>query len=507
MINITTIKPEKFKGDLLIYFIPQDKGKNSPGINNLKKVAKLLSKMGDFTGKQGQSSLFYPQLLPGNGNNGFLCKRIMLVGIGKLEGDENGLLEQIRLAAGVAVRECHKLKVDVVMAVLPVLGGLSKSETAEALAEGLLLANYSFKKYQTKDKEEDKIKTVESFLIYGDASHSSLRKGVQRARVAADAACTARNMANEPGNYWTPAQFSEYGKKISDKYGLNVRVFSKSELKKLKMGGLLAVNQGSETPPRMVVIEYIKNRNKPVVLLVGKGLTFDSGGISLKPANGMEEMKYDMCGGAAVVSVMQAIGELQPENINVVAVIPATDNMPGGGSLKPGDVITHFNGKTSEIINTDAEGRLILADGLAYGIKRYKPEAVIDLATLTGAVIVGLGHHYTGLFSNNDRLAEAVISAGEKTGEPFWRLPLGKEYSKQIGSEIADIKNSGGREAGASTAAAYLEEFVGKVPWSHFDIAGTAWNFTEKSYIPKGPSGVGVRSLLRLLQDWQPLDK
>jgi leucyl aminopeptidase len=254
----------------------------------------------------------------------------------------------------------------------------------------------------------------------------------------------------------------------------------------------------------MVIIEYKTAKRNPTLMLVGKGLTFDSGGISLKPPLGMEEMKFDMCGGAAVLGAMQAIGEEKPKGVNVVAIVPTTENLPGPSALKPGDIITIYGGKTVEVINTDAEGRLILADALAYGIKKFKPQAVVDLATLTGAVVIGLGHHKTGLLSNDDELVEKVLAAGDRSGEPLWRLPLGLEYSKQIKSKVADIKNVGDRAAGTITAAAFLQEFVGDVPWAHLDIAGTAYGFTEKPYIPnKGPSGIGVRTLLELVRNWK----
>jgi leucyl aminopeptidase len=273
-------------------------------------------------------------------------------------------------------------------------------------------------------------------------------------------------------------------------------------MEKLGMGGILAVNQGSAIPPRMVILEYQPEKKTETLLLVGKGVTFDSGGISLKPGAGMEEMKYDMCGGAAVLAAMQAVGEEKPA-LGVVAIIPATDNMPSGTAVRPGDIIHHFNRVTAEIVNTDAEGRMILADALAYGIKTYKPDGVVDVATLTGAVIIGLGHHYSGLISNNDSLALALETAGKQSGEPLWRLPLNKHYQKQIESKVADIKNIGGKAGGSITAAAYLSNFVGKTPWAHLDIAGTAWDFTEKSYIPKGPSGIGVRTFLALIRNWK----
>ncbi len=250
----------------------------------------------------------------------------------------------------------------------------------------------------------------------------------------------------------------------------------------------------------MVILEYEPpQKTTQTLLFVGKGLTFDSGGVSIKPSAGMEEMKYDMCGGAAVLSVMQVIGKEKP-NVRVIGIVPATDNMPSGSAMKPGDIIHHFNGLNSEIVNTDAEGRLILADALAYGVKKYKPDCVVDLATLTGAVIIGLGHHYTGLVSNNGNLVKRLVAAGKGCGEPLWQLPLNDDYSDQLKSEVADVKNIGGKSGGTITAAAYLEKFVNKTPWAHLDIAGTAWNFTEKSYIPKGPSGTGVRTLLEFVE-------
>jgi leucyl aminopeptidase len=316
-------------------------------------------------------------------------------------------------------------------------------------------------------------------------------------------------MANEPGNAWTPVKFAEFGQQLAKEHDLQCEIIEKAEMEELGMGGILGVNQGSAQPPKLVILRYQGAEAKtaptqnPTLMLVGKGLTFDAGGISLKPSQGMQDMKYDMCGGAAVINAMQAIAEEKPKGVNVIALIPATENLPASTALKPGDIITHFGGRTSEIINTDAEGRLILADALAYGIKTWKPDAVIDLATLTGAVIVGLGHHRTGLLATDDALAEQILVAGDQAGEPLWRLPLGPEYSKQIKSRVADIKNTGGKGAGTITAAAYLQEFVGDTPWAHLDIAGTAWNFTEKSYIPKGPSGIAVRTLLHLVRHWK----
>ena len=500
MIKLSAKVPGAFAGDLLVYFIPETDKKIVPCTNgavrgNMKKAWRK----GDFSGKKGQTFLFYPAV----SDKGLAADRVMVVGLGKEEETENESREQIRLAAGTAVNRAGDLKANTLMVVLPVKTGLADADVAECMSEGLILANYRFDKYKTADKDDDKAKRIDHFLIQdGGLNHAKVRRGMKQGKRAAEAACLARDMANEPGNGWTPARFAEFAGKLARRSGVSCRVIDKAGMKKLGMGGILGVNQGSALPPKLVILKYQGIKKGPTLMLVGKGLTFDSGGISLKPAAGMEDMKYDMCGGAAVICAMQAIAEEKPKGINVVALVPATENLSGGSAIKPGDIITHFGGKTSEVINTDAEGRLILADALAYGIKTYKPDAVVDLATLTGAVIVGLGHHRTGLLSTDDSLVEQIIAAGDSAGEPLWRLPLGPQYSKQIESKVADIRNIGGKGAGTITAAAYLQEFVGDTPWAHLDIAGTAWNFTEKSYIPKGPSGIAVRTLVNLVRNW-----
>ncbi len=507
MIKLSSKDPAAFAGDLLVYFIPETGKKNVPCSNvAVRRSSRPAWKSGDFTGKKGQTFLFYPSA----SQKGIAANRILLVGLGKKEEQKEQCLEQVRLAAGTAARRAGRLKVKSLMAALPEETGLAAVDVAECVTEGLLLANYRFDKYKTgkKGKDDKKIGLVQQFLLHnGGLSRRSVRLGIKRGDWAARAACQARDMANEPGNGWTPAQFAEFGRKLARNSDLKCQIIDKDEMKKLGMGGILGVNQGSALPPKLVILQYqgAPKKKGTNLMLVGKGLTFDSGGISLKPAAGMEDMKYDMCGGAAVISAMQAISEEKPKGINIVALIPATENLSGAAAIKPGDVITHFGGKTSEIINTDAEGRMILADALAYGIKTYNPDAVVDLATLTGAVIVGLGHHRTGLLSTNDSLVEQILAAGDHAGEPLWRLPLGSEYSKQIESRVADIKNTGGKEAGTITAAAYLQEFINDTPWAHLDIAGTAWGFTDKSYIPKGPSGIAVRTLVNLARNWKPL--
>ena len=492
-----------FSGDLLVYFIRESKGKAVPCPSRIiRRALKPAWKSGDFRGKKGQSFLYYPSASA----KGLAAGRVLAVGLGKTadQADINALREQIRLAAGTAVQQAAGLQVRSMMAVLPDKTGLADAEVAECLSEGLLLGSYRFDKYKSSAEAEEEPTVIEAFsLQVGGLDPEAVQEGMDRGRRAAEAACRARDMANEPGNGWPPVKFAEFARTLARRHKLSCDILEKEDMRKLGMGGILGVNQGSAQPPKLVILKYEGGKKTyPTLMLVGKGLTFDSGGISLKPGQGMEEMKYDMCGGAAVLCAMQAVAQERPEGINVVALVPATENLPSSMALKPGDIITHYGGKTSEIINTDAEGRLILADALAYGIATYAPDAVIDLATLTGAVIIGLGHHRTGLMATDDALAEQLLLAGDRAGEPLWRLPLGPEYSEQIKSQVADIKNTGGKGAGSITAGAYLQEFVGDTPWAHLDIAGTAWNFTEKSYIPKGPSGIAVRTLVDMVRRW-----
>ncbi len=507
-IEVFEKEPREFAGDLLVYLVEEEIPHIS--VEAGKVVNRALQQVwaaGDFKGGKEQVFLFYPGMAEQEDEPQVQAKRVLLAGLGKQSDDLNVRREQMRLAGGAIAKQAGAVKAGEVLVVLPKDFLLAAAEIAECLTEGLLLGNYGFKVYKTTPDEPEKPGQVESFFLHnGGLSHSAVFTGMQRGKALAEATNAARDMANQPGNGWTPAEFGEYAKNISKNSKLKCKILDKAAMQKLGMGGILGVNQGSALPPQLVILEYKTAKKNPTLLLVGKGLTFDSGGICTKPAAGMEDMKYDMCGGAAVLAAMQAIAEIEIKGMNVVALIPATENLSGSAALKPGDVVRHYGGTTSEIINTDAEGRLILADALAYGIETWGPAAVIDLATLTGAVIVGLGHHYTGLLANNDQLASQIIEAGAQVGEPLWRLPLGPEYRKQLDSRLADIKNSGSdRSAGTITAACYLQEFVGETPWAHLDIAGTAWDFTEKAYIPKGPSGTGVRTLVALISQWKPL--
>jgi leucyl aminopeptidase len=488
----------KYSGSLAVVLIDEQKNITSFLDKQIKRKIKKILNLGDFTGKKDEQLLLYMDSARSKGTGS--AERLLLVGFGNsAESDRSVLLDALRSSGGIIAQTAKKIKADDLMVVLPDHLENVPCYGAEQIVEGILLGDYQFVKYKKAEKPAEKFSGIHEITVLSRKNVNGVRKAVRRAQYVAEAALSARNMANEPGNKWTPQHFVDFARSLARQSSLTCKVLNREQMKKAGMGGILAVSQGSAVAPKIVIVEHVPQRYAKTILLVGKGLTFDSGGISIKPSAGMEDMKYDMCGGAAVLSTMQALAVEQP-NVKVVAIVPSSENLSGSMAVKPGDVITHYNGITSEVVNTDAEGRLILADALSYGIKRYKPDFVVDLATLTGAVIISLGHHRTGLMSNNDRLAEKLAESGRICGEPIWRLPLGQEYSKQIESEVADIKNVGGKEGGSITAAAYLEKFVGDTPWAHLDIAGTAWDFTKKSYIPKGPSGTGVRTLIDFIR-------
>lgn len=497
MIVATGKKPSQFSDDLLVYFVRQPEKKRPPVCSDslVQERINQAFETGDCSGKKEECVLFYPQRV----FDGVRAKRLLVVGLGKDELNR----ELFRRAGGVVAQKALALKAENLLLVVPEELPFAVEEMAECLSEGLLLGGYQFKKYK-KEEADEKTPGINRIRMHADTeSLVALRKGIKLGMVAGAAGAATRDMANEPGNVWTPQAFADYGRAIAADYGLVCSVLEKDEMAELKMGGILGVSQGSAQPPKLVVLEYRTGKKAPTLMLVGKGLTFDSGGISLKPGEGMQDMKYDMCGGAAVMAAMRAIAEEKPARLDVVALVPATENLPGSSALKPGDIIRQYGGKSVEVVNTDAEGRLILADALAYGVEKFKPDAIVDMATLTGAVIIGLGHHRTGLLSNDDELAVRVVEAAERAGEPAWRLPVGDEYKEQLKSKVADLKNIGGRPGGTITAAVFLQQFVEDTPWVHLDIAGTAWDYTEKSYVPKGPSGVGARTLLELVRNWR----
>ena len=376
------------------------------------------------------------------------------------------------------------------------VGGIEPEAASQALTEGSLLGLYRFRKHMTKETENHDI--AELIIVEKDAAKlPALKQGCKTGEVIAEATNSARDWINEPANYMTPSGMAKVAKELAKTHSLGLAIMDREQMEKEGMGALLGVAQGSRQPPKLIVLSYKGDKTSSDTLgLVGKGITFDSGGISIKPSEGMAEMKGDMAGAAAVMAALVAIAQLKPK-VNVTAVVPATENLPGGNALKPGDILKAVNGKTIEVVNTDAEGRLILADALSYAVKQGL-SPLVDLATLTGACRVALGDIYSGIFGNSQELIEKLVKAGADAGERLWQMPMHEDYKELNKSDVADIKNSGGRWAGAITAAHFLAEFVGDTPWAHIDIAGTSFMEKERGYSVKGATGVGVRTLISL---------
>jgi leucyl aminopeptidase len=428
------------------------------------------------------------------GNNETKASRLLLVGVGDRSDYTRA---QASLMAGTAVRKLRGKNAKSI-AIVPRLEE-SPEDVASAVVEGSIMALFDPDKYRTSDKEE---RQVEKLIVAVDgADQTTLKRGIERGRVIGESVNFTRDLANEPGGYMTPTNMSERAREIATEFGLNIDVLDEGRMEQEGMGSLLSVARGSDEPGKLIILKYVPSTavegNEELLAFVGKGITFDSGGISLKPGENMELMKYDMTGGATVMGAMRAIAQLKP-SIPVLGVIPCAENLPSGKATKPGDVVRAMTGKTIEVINTDAEGRLILADAIAYA-KKLGATRIIDMATLTGAVSIALGDVNTAVLGTDQELVDEIIAAGKEAGEKFWQLPLDKEYSKQIKSDIADIKNVGGRKAGTITAAAFLKEFADGISWAHLDIAGTAWGDEAKPYRSKGPTGVAVRTLVRIV--------
>jgi leucyl aminopeptidase len=415
--------------------------------------------------------------------------RTLVVGLGT-EGDLD--TERVRVLAALAAKQAAKLEATTVTWLLP--RGLDEDTgLVEGIVTGTILGAYRFDRFRTADPDDPPPPAIESLTLVAPEAVAS---AAEAARICAEAQNRARDLQSLPSNVATPSYLGRRAREAASHHErISAEVHGRDWLSEKEMGGLLAVSQGSEEEPQLIVLRY-DGGGTSTIGLVGKGVTFDTGGISIKPSAGMHEMKMDMSGGAAVLEAVSAIAELEIP-VNVVAVIPATENMPSGTAIKPGDVITQYNGKTVEVNNTDAEGRLILADALAYAIE-LGAERVVDLATLTGAVLVALGSTYAAVISNDDELAGAVEKAGERTGELIWRMPLHPEYKEIMKGTVADLSNLGSkRVAGTITAASFLEEFVGETPWAHVDIAGTSWD-VGREYTGKDASGYGVRLLVDL---------
>jgi len=422
--------------------------------------------------------------------------RVVVAGLGKKQELSQ---DKVRGAVAETCRLLRQKGVDSIATIAQGAGiaGISLESATQAVTEGALLGVYSFRRHMTKEAEYGEIKQL-TIVGADETKLSTLERGCYKGRVLAEATNLARDMVNEPANYMTPNHMAEMAKKLAETYGLEFSVLEREQMQELGMGALLGVTQGSRQPPKVVILHYRGGDSTQIdVALVGKGITFDSGGISIKPSEGMGEEKADMAGGAAVMAAVSAITQLKPR-INVMAIIPATENLPGGSALKPGDILTAMNGKTIEVISTDAEGRLILADALSYA-KKFGAKLVVDVATLTGACRVALGEVYSGAFGNNQELMDKVIKAGAEAGELIWQMPMHERYKEQIKSDVADIKNVGGKYGGAITGAQFLAEFVGDTPWVHLDIAGTRLSEKEKAYMVKGATGVPVRTLVNLV--------
>jgi leucyl aminopeptidase len=420
---------------------------------------------------------------------------IAIAGLGK---QNEFTLDKVRSVIAQVCRSLRKLNCQRIASILHGTGsgGFEPALVSQALIEGSILGLYSFRKYITK--KPDYADVSELIIVDRDSSvKKEIEQGSQRGEIIADAAVLARNWINEPSNYMTPNDMAQVAKKMAKTYGLGLTIMEREQMEKEGMGALLGVAQGSDQPPKLIILEYKgNNASKEIIGFIGKGITFDSGGISIKPSDYMKDMKGDMSGGAAVLAAMSAIAQLKPK-VNIMALIPAAENLPSGKAIKPGDILTASNGKTIEVVNTDAEGRLIMADALSYAVKKgISP--LLDIATLTGACHIALGDLCSGVFGNNQDVSDKIIKAGEKAGERMWQLPMYDEYKEQNKSEIADIKNTGGRYGGAITAAKFLSEFVGDTPWVHIDIAGTFESDKEKGYVVKGATGVGVRTLINL---------
>jgi len=454
----------------------------------LDGVISQLIASGEIKGKFGELNLIHTMgKIP--------AKRVLVAGLGKQQ-DLN--LDKIRRIAGETCRFLRKKGTKSIATIAhgAGAGGIDPEKAAQAIAEGSILGLYTFRKHITKKPETAEIEKV-LILEREDERRNQMEKGCAIGKVMAEADNFARDMINEPSNFMTPSDMAEIARGMATEYKLGCTVLEREQMQKLGMGALLGVAQGSQQPPKFIILTYEGGdpSNKPLGL-VGKGITFDSGGISIKPSESMADMKGDMAGGATVIAALRGIAQLKPK-INVTALIPATENLPSGTATKPGDVLKAMNGKTIEIANTDAEGRLILADALSYAQKQGITP-LVDVATLTGACHIALGDYATGAFTNNQELLNKVIEVGAEAGERLWQMPMYEEYKEQNKSDVADIKNTGGRYGGAITAAQFLSEFVGDTPWVHLDIAGTSSTNKEKGYLIKGATGVGVRTLINL---------
>jgi len=454
-------------------------------------LLRTLVKSGEVTGKTLEFTLVHAPA-------GLKAARLLLVGAGKREQWNGATLRKI---AGAALRYLKSRSVK--NFAFLVREGDATEDAAQAIAEGAFVAAFETDKYKT-DKKNDKSVDLVAVAGYSEAERAAGEKGLSKGRIIAEAQNFTRELVNEPSNKLTPTILAQKAEAMAKDAGLSVEILDEKKIADLKMGALLSVAQGSVEPPRMIVITYNPPNVKPgapVIGLVGKAVTFDTGGISIKPADGMEKMKYDMAGGATMIGVMRALAVLKP-SVKVICVVPSTENMPGGRAQKPGDIQTAMSGKTIEVLNTDAEGRLILADGVHYA-KQLGATHLIDAATLTGAIVVALAGINVGVFGSDQAFTDKLLASSKAAGEKMWQMPIDDDYREFIKGSFADIQNiSSGKGGGAITGAMFIKEFAGDSPWIHLDIAGTAWNDDAKPWLAKGPTGVALRTLVHLVMSY-----
>ncbi|MCS7115892.1 MAG: leucyl aminopeptidase [Nitrososphaerales archaeon] len=451
----------------------------------------------EFQGRLNQTNLIHTM-------GKLKIKRVLMVGLGEKKEFN---LEVVRIASGKVAQIVRELGLESYAQLFLEGTEFDADIIAQSVLEGSELALYRFDQYKTE--KDERAKLVKKLIIYtpNEGLVPKIYEGVKVGGIIVEGVKLARDLANMPSNIGTPTFLAEKAIEVAKDCGLKCQILEREDMERLGMGGILNVSRGSDQPPKFIILEYnpLNDRVSPIVL-IGKAITFDSGGISIKPSERMDEMKYDKSGGSAVIAIMQTVAKLKLP-LRVIGIIPATENLPSGKAYKPGDIIKIYGGKTVEVINTDAEGRLILADAISYATQ-YKPEAIIDLATLTGACVIALGTLTCGMMGNDQRLKKGLMEAAKLSGEMVWELPLWKEYGEFIKSEVADMKNVGGRAAGAIIGAIFLSKFVENYPWVHLDIAGTAYTqegSLEKTYIPKGATGFGVRLITQLLRNWKNL--
>ncbi len=477
----------------LVFIGVLEEAKEDPHFTELTTAAQKIIEHGDFKGKQGDLSLVYT-------NGAIKAERILLVGLGK---KEKLTAESIRQVVGTASRKARDLDVKEISIFLDSFsrGVVEITETTEALVQGMIMGSFQNIAYRTKNLE--KYKTIEELtIISSDADEIVMKQGIESGKIIADAVNFCRELAWGPANYITPTKLANEALRFEKELGIKTTVFDREKAEEIGLTSFLAVARGTKEPPKFIIMEYGAEKERAdTVALIGKAITFDSGGISIKSGQGMELMKADMTGGAVVLAVMEAVAKLNLD-LHVVGIVPATDNMPSGTAYHPGDIITSYSGITIEVISTDAEGRMVLNDALTYAAKNYKPKAMFDFATLTGAMMIALGEHAIGYFSNHDFVVDKLEEASKTSGERIWRMPLWDVYDEQLKSDIADFKHTGGRPGGAITAARFLSQFTLDVPWAHLDIAGAMEQSSDKNYNPKGSRGPGVRIILDLLRNW-----